>query len=125
MPISLKDAEAAVNPSLTGEAKQRAVDAIITGVAANDAYLNSRSEIEQAVSLARGGQVAAPHDEREAETDSATAVSKGTGTELAKLEGEAVADAEVVGTDVEKVAESFPGELEVIKKRAQELGLVK
>lgn len=112
MPVTPQEAWEATNPAQSEDERKAAAQRIMAGVAANDAYLNSRSGIEQVVALAKGGQVADPHAEREAQKE----VQTGGGT-VADIESTAVE----VGKEVEKVAEAFPGELEATKKRLAEL----
>jgi hypothetical protein len=55
--ITPKEAWAATDPSHDDDARKASAQAIMAGVAANDAYYNSRGELEQIIAAAKGGQV--------------------------------------------------------------------
>lgn len=57
MPITIEQAWDATDPSQDDDARKLAAQRIMAGVAANDAYIASRPELEQYVLRARGGQV--------------------------------------------------------------------
>lgn len=58
MPITDEAAYECTDPSLSEEERKRGAAAIVAGVAASDAYWNSRSPIEQVIAVAQGhGQV--------------------------------------------------------------------
>jgi len=61
-PITAQQAWDATDPSQTDEERQKSAEAMMAGVAANDAYLSSRPELEQLIAKAQGGQVVAHAD---------------------------------------------------------------
>lgn len=83
-PITAQQAWDATDASQTDDQRETAAASIIQGVAANDAYLNSRSELEQLKYLAQGPQVV-PHatlnDPTEVGGGTATDSIEGTSTE--------------------------------------------
>jgi hypothetical protein len=118
VPITPKEALDATNPNLSEDERLASAQQIMAGVAANDGYLNSRSEIEQAITLAEGGQVALPHAEREAEAEKVA-------QDKSSIESTVVDDAkgliEEASVIEKKVAESFPGEAKALEARLAEL----
>lgn len=57
MPITAQQAWDATDPSQSDEQREEAAKNILLGVAANDAYLDSRGELERLKALSQGGQV--------------------------------------------------------------------
>lgn len=62
MPITADQAWAATDPTQTDEERTEAAARMMAGVAANDAYLSSRPELEQLIAQAQGGQIVAHAD---------------------------------------------------------------
>lgn len=54
MPITAQEAWEATNPNAGEDARIKSAQQIMAAVAANDAYLSSRTQIEQAIALAKG-----------------------------------------------------------------------
>lgn len=111
MPITAKEAWEATNPDMPEEERKASAERIMAGVAANDAYLNSRSEVEQAIALSKGGQVAEPHDVREAAAQS-------KGSEVATLGHDVESTAVEIGREL---SDDEKKELTAIKARLDEL----
>lgn len=65
MPITAQQAWDATDPNLTDTEREQGAQAIIAGVAANDAYWASRPELERLKELAKGEQVPPPHGSQE------------------------------------------------------------
>lgn len=83
MPITAQEAWDATDPGATEEARQEAAARIMAGVAANDAYWDSRTDLEALMAKAQGhGAVVAP-----AQEDTPTGV--GTSTDTPSIEGTA------------------------------------
>jgi hypothetical protein len=57
MPITAEQAWDATDPSQPEEARKLSAANMMAGVAANDAYIASRGELEQLVLQSRGGQI--------------------------------------------------------------------
>lgn len=111
-----EQAFAATNPAMSQEEREEAADNILAGVAANEAYLQSRSEMEQLAARIKGGQVAEPHEVREQgnQVEASKTQAGGIVSKVEKVVGELSAEEKVI-------QENFPGETEIIKKRAEEL----
>lgn len=124
--ITAQEAFEATNPALSQEQREKAALNILSGVAANDAYINSRTELEQVVIRAQGGQAPPPHDQVAADAANASAI-QGTAQEevaaiAAKAGGEVVHEAEVVA---DKVSPSFVNDLKKALADPEARSLVK
>lgn len=78
-PITAEQAWEATDPSKTDEEREASAAAMMAGVAANDAYLASRSELEQIVALSKGQQVASHEQINSSEAQDAVAAGGGAG----------------------------------------------
>ena len=66
---------ALTDKSLDTEARIQAAENIMAGVAANDAYLASRGELERIIAQAQGGQIPPSHAELNKDAPEAVATS--------------------------------------------------
>lgn len=85
-PVNYQEAFNATNPADTEEARDASARAIIAGTAANEAYWNSRGELEALKAAAQGHGDIPPHPDSEASglgsgTDPAAGSIEGTVTE--------------------------------------------
>lgn len=62
-PITAQEAYDLTDPSLPDNARETAASNIMAGVAANDAYLSSRPQLEQIMARAAGAQIPPSHAE--------------------------------------------------------------
>lgn len=124
--ITAKEALEATNPALDEADRIKRAENIMAAVAANDAYINSRTDLEAAILTAKGQQVAPPFEQvengasRGAAVESVTDAAKAASIESTVVEdtSKGIEDAKVI----EKVAaEAFPGEIKVLEDRLKQL----
>lgn len=115
-PITAQQAWNATDPAGTQEERQRAAEMMMAGVAANDAYLASRPELEQLMAQAQGGQIVAhadinapatggdlsDADAKAIPTESGPPTVDGTVAPGSESEAPATPDATDAGSDTEK-----------------------
>lgn len=110
--ITAQEAWEATNPAAPEESRIKSAQAIMAAVSANDVYLSSRSQIEQAIALAKG-QAPPVHPDATPEssviTKKAADVLSGVATDAAEAvagPGGAVAvkDAEAAAAAIESTA---------------------
>lgn len=115
-PITAQQAWDATDPSQSDDQRKEAAQRIMAGVAANDAFINSRTELEQYVLHARGGQVVS-HDDLNKLEDGQTADSLPTGSAAPTVEGGETAQLSPGATpgqvDAEGTAVEEPADAEV------------
>lgn len=110
-PVTPEEAWAATDPTQTTEERQRAAENMIAGVAANDAYYASRSELEQLIARANGGQVVA-HADLNSEEASGGDLSASDTKALPTESAPPIADATVVPDESPEPTPDTPADAE-------------
>lgn len=120
MPITPKEAFDHTNPGDPLEVRKANAEAICASVAANDAYIQSRSTLDQITAIATGGQSVPVKGEpaKPADVEATAVEEKPTGTAVAE---EAAGTALSLVEDVVTASKPVVSTVEEVAKVAEEL----